>query len=119
VERKKLLDGHLGTQIKKSRESAGYTQDGLAELIGMSPQNLSEVERGFGGISVPMLKKICQTLFVSSDSLLMDDYVRDSDEELAILMDRLKHLSPRQRKLALNMNNNLFEAFAVAEKDSE
>jgi transcriptional regulator with XRE-family HTH domain len=120
MKNRKPLDISIGKQLKKARDDAGYTQEGFAELIGMSAQNLSDVERGMTGISVLMLKTICKTLYISSDLLIMDEAVKIIDDgELIFLIERLKRLSPRQRKVALSVNNNLFEAFALSEMDDE
>ena len=42
----------LGENIRRERERAGYTQERLSEMIDMSTQNLSTVERGMAGVSL-------------------------------------------------------------------
>jgi len=110
---KKALDSNIGLKVKKAREAAGFTQDRFAELIGMGTKNVSAIERGVAGISVPALKRICETLSISSDSLIMDEQASVKVERLDILVERLKHLPLQQLELALEINNKLFEIIAL------
>src|SRR3954462_12910023 len=41
----------LGVELRRRREQRGLTQAALGALIGLSPQHLSEVERGVGSVS--------------------------------------------------------------------
>lgn len=52
---KKEINVQVGHQIRKAREAAGLTQERFAELIGISPQNVSCVERGLAGVSLTVL----------------------------------------------------------------
>jgi len=116
---KKEFNVYIGQRIKQSRESVGYSQDKFAEMIGMGPKNVSAVERGVAGISVAALKRICETLCVSSDSLIMDEPVNIDIDKLNFLTERLQKLTPKQFKIALDINNKLFEAFLMQEHGSE
>lgn len=40
------IRGLFGRQLKKLREDNGLTQEELAEAIGVTPQHLSDIERG-------------------------------------------------------------------------
>jgi transcriptional regulator with XRE-family HTH domain len=113
MKEKREIDVHIGRQIKKVREAAGFTQDKFAEMIGMGTKNISAIERGQAGISVSALKRICKTLCISSDTLIMDESSNMDIERLDFLVERLKHLSVRQLDLAFDINNKLFEAFAL------
>ena len=119
MKEKKALDVHVGHQIKKARETAGYTQDRFAEMIGMGTKNVSAIERGMVGVSLSTIKKICKTLGVSSDSLILDELADADDEKLNFIYKRLKRLPPKQFELAFDINNKLFEAFVLSEKCGE
>ncbi|MGN1318666.1 MAG: helix-turn-helix domain-containing protein, partial [Lachnospirales bacterium] len=60
----------LGENIKNIRKKNSITREYLAELIGVSPRFLADVEGGKVGVSISTLKKICKALNVSSDYLL-------------------------------------------------
>ena len=77
---KKPLNVQIGARIKQAREQAHVTQERLAEHpslqvrslhIEVSVQYISDLERGKVGASVSTVIKICQTLQVSCDYLLL------------------------------------------------
>ena len=93
---KKEINVLMGEEIRKAREAAGLTQEKFGELVDLGPKNVSDIERGVTGITVSTLKRICQTLPVSPDTILFGNQVSDTVDELA---DRLRHLSPEELKL--------------------
>lgn len=52
---KKDINIEIGGNIQVAREQAGYTQDTLSEMLGMTPNHLSAIERGASGISLESL----------------------------------------------------------------
>lgn len=67
---KKEINIQIGEQIRLAREQAKLTQEQFAERIEVSPQYISDLERGVVGISIPTLKRACITLGTSSDRIL-------------------------------------------------
>ncbi|MBR2564548.1 MAG: helix-turn-helix transcriptional regulator [Paenibacillus sp.] len=70
--RKNESNTTIGKNIKVARESAGITQEKLAEKVGVNPKSISALERGERGISYTKLRIICETLAVTSDSLIFE-----------------------------------------------
>lgn len=68
---RKEINVQVGHQTREAREAAGPTQERFAQLIGISPQNVSCVERGLAGVSLTVLRRMCEILQVSSDTLLI------------------------------------------------
>ena len=68
---KKEINIEIGNRIRIARETAGYTQEKLANYIGIGPQAMSDIERGKYCASVPNLIKICECLHISGDYILM------------------------------------------------
>lgn len=68
----------IGKRIKQARMLKHYTQAQLADIIGMSSKNLSLIERGLAGISVPTLISLCNALDVSSDYILFGKQFADN-----------------------------------------
>lgn len=64
---------YIGAHIRAARRNADLTQEQLSESIGVTPQYLSDLERGLVGTSLTTLMKICRSLHVSSDFLLFGD----------------------------------------------
>ena len=62
----------LGNNIKKYRKLRGYTQEKLAEDLGVEIKSLSLIETGNCFVSAKTLKKLSQTLNVAPSDLLED-----------------------------------------------
>lgn len=110
---KKELNVKIGNRIRIAREAAGLTQDRFAELVSLATKNVSDIERGVVGISVGTLIRICETLSVSSDSILFGEGTGNDAQSIS---DRLSILPPEQFEIALDIINKLFEAFASSSK---
>lgn len=61
---------NIGANIRTARMRADLTQEAMAEMIEVTPQHLSGLERGLVGTSVPTLMRICTELNVSADFIL-------------------------------------------------
>ncbi len=86
--------GFIGKRIQQMRKRKGYTQEEMAELISMSPQNLSQLERGLTGLSVSSLIAICKVLEVSADYILFGITDVHSSDSVSML---LSHLNEEQQ----------------------
>ncbi len=106
----------LGENIKREREKAGYTQERFSEIIDMTPNNLSAVERGVAGVSLKTLRRICEALKVSADDLLFGQREKSDGEYLA---QKLERLDARQMRIVLEVLSALLEAFALKKEDGE
>lgn len=80
---KKALNIAIGNRIKLSRETAGWTQETLAEKINRSTQFISTIERGVAGPSLETIISLCEVLNVSSEWLLCGKQASPDAEMLA------------------------------------
>ena len=106
----------LGENIKREREKAGYTQERFSEIIDMTPNNLSAVERGVAGVSLKTLRRICEALKVSADDLLFG--LGDKSDGEALIR-KLERLDARQMRIVQEVLSALLEAFALKKEDEE
>ena len=67
----------LGEKIAKQRKELNYTQEQLADILGVSRQSISKWEANNGLPDVDNLKALAQLLNVSVDYLLDDGEVID------------------------------------------
>lgn len=67
---KKEINIQIGEQIRIARERAKLTQEQFAERVEVSPQYVSDLERGVVGISIATLKRTCVILGTTSDQIL-------------------------------------------------
>lgn len=68
-ENEKLLQ-LIGNNFKKYRLQSGFTQESLAEKVGISTTFYANIERGGRGMSIFTLKKLSEALEISADYLL-------------------------------------------------
>ena len=96
VNKKNPSNVAMGERIKLARETAGLTQEKLAEAVGVSIQYISDLERGVVGTSIPMLTRICTTLHISSDFILFGSF---DTSNLSNVTHKLSSLSTEQLKI--------------------
>lgn len=116
MKERKELNIHIGERIRQAREKTGYTQERLADKIDVSVQYVSDLERGVVGTSIPTLIKICHSLSVSSDFILMG---HNADIEPLDISIRLKSLSLQERKLMEENINLMLEAFRINQSETD
>lgn len=104
---KKEINIQIGERIKLARETAELTQEQLAERVDVSPQYVSDLERGVVGISIPTLKRVCVALHVSSDQILFD---RKNDDSFAGIADKCRGLTGKQLRLLTEIVERFVEA---------
>lgn len=80
---KKELNIQIGKRFKAAREQIRMTQEELAERIEVSPQYISDLERGVVGVSIATLKRLCTVLRVSSDQILFGTNVGHTELPLS------------------------------------
>ncbi len=106
---KKEINIQIGNAIRVARERAGLTQEQFGEMVSLGTKNVSDIERGIAGITVSTLKRICEKLSISSDSILFGDMGRN---DIQLLMERLERLSPEQYAAVETFLNHIFELYA-------
>lgn len=73
----------LGVRLRAVREKRKLTQEELAEMIGMSNNFISNIERNYSIPSLETLVKICNALEITPDYVLLDsiytakEYLKD------------------------------------------
>lgn len=97
---KKEINIQIGEQIKLARENAKLTQEQFAERIEVSPQYVSDLERGVVGLSVATLKRACIALGISADQILFGNAHMDY---AAAFSEKCKSLTGMQYGLLLEI----------------
>ncbi len=110
--KKKAENIQIGFRVKQAREAAGLTQERLSELMDVTAQYLSGVERGAVGLSVPVLLRLCSILLVSSDYILTGD-VEYSD--VTCITARLSRLPSEHIHNVEEILNRYIEGVAITQ----
>jgi len=93
-----MKDKHIGKQIKKFREIKGLTQHEFAELLGLTTNYISAVERGIKSPSLDTLILIINSLGVSADEVFIDVIDNIYPIQSTILSDEIKHFPAEEQK---------------------
>lgn len=70
----------FGEKVKRFRKQRNLTQEKLAELIDISPRNLSKIEVGECFVKAETLEKLLFALDISLDELFESDHIKSSEE---------------------------------------
>ena len=110
MDSRKDLNDLVGSNIKREREKAGFTQDQFSELLGIGSKSLSSVERGVVGVSLATLMKICDILHISANVLLYEQAQRNDVDSIAL---QLNMLNAKQFEIVSDVMTNLLKAFSL------
>lgn len=89
---------------------ARLTQEQLAEYIEVTPQYISDLERGVVGISVATLKKLCDTLNISSDQIL---FCERAYNDISAILNKCALLPTEQFNILSDIINKFIEAINI------
>ena len=103
------LNHLVGTNLKREREKAGYTQDQFSELLGIGSKSLSSIERGVVGMSLHTLLRCCEILHISANVLL---YEQAQTNDVDSITSQLNRLNPEQFAIASEIMTSLLNAFS-------
>lgn len=89
----------LGERIRELRKSKGFTQEQLAELVGVEPRHISRVEGGYSSPSIERLAKISEVLGVPIKELFDFMHLNDSGSRLQDIDEVIKGMSEEYQKI--------------------
>lgn len=99
----------IGIRIMKMRKAKGYSREQLAELAGISPSFLYEIETAKKGFSASTLISLIHALEVSPDYLLYGRSAIDCEKEIA---ETLGNFSPENLQLVEKLLRIIYELAA-------
>jgi transcriptional regulator with XRE-family HTH domain len=98
----------LGQNIAERRRAMNWTQDQLAERLGVEAETVSRFERGATLPSLPKLEQLAKVLKTRSADLLSDSSTEPTDQGLRI-STWLEGLSERDRGFVVEHVKRLCE----------
>lgn len=93
----------LGKKLREARLRKGYTQEVLAEKAEIGAMYLGEIERGSKMPSLNIFVKLVEALDISADYILRDELSSGKAFIFDEITNKLKDLSPKQRKTAIDI----------------
>lgn len=106
----KEFNKQIGMRIRAQREQLQLTREGLCNDITISPQFLSEIERGVKGVSAETLYKLCRALGLSADYVLMG---KQKDADTSGIHAALSRLDEKYIPLAEDILIAFFKAVSL------
>lgn len=64
----------IGQRIRKYRKAQSYSQEQLAEMVGISVTHMSHIETGNTKLSLPVLVNLAEVLGVQTDDILKEQH---------------------------------------------
>lgn len=89
----------FGEKIKRMRKNRNLTQEQLAEMIDISPRNLSGIEVGANFIKAETLEKILAALNITLEELFSTSETKDNKELLADIIKDIQSVKNNNSKL--------------------
>lgn len=86
----------MGKRIQSRRRQLALTQEQLAEMMNVSIQMVSNLERGNKAIRIENLVNLCKILDVSTDYILTGS---ETAKEMNALTVRIAQLSEKDKKM--------------------
>ena len=80
----------IGKRIKIARIKADMTQERLAEVVGLSPTHLSNIETGTTRVSLNAIVSLANALSVTVDDLLCDSVIQSKpqfEQDIATILE--------------------------------
>ena len=87
----------MGARIKQRRKELKFTQEAIAEQIGVSVKQFSETERGISGFSVENLIKLSDLIHMSLDEMIRGTPA-DEHAQWELLLEPLTSLPKEKQK---------------------
>lgn len=93
----------IGQKIRKLRKAHGFSQEELAERVGISTTHMSHIETGNTKLSLPVLAALASALEVRTDDLLLGTQEAPSCALPDAFARELEGCSAQQRKVLLDI----------------
>ena len=93
----------LGVKLREARKKKGFTQQMLAEAVGVSEIYISQLERGMKLPSLALFIQIITALDISADYILRDTVPTGKDFVYEEVAELLEGLTPKQRRGAIDI----------------
>ena len=99
------INEHIGKVFQEYRQKNSLTQNQVAEMTGLEPRHISQIERGFSKGSIDTLLKLCNAYKITPDIVLYDLLDEDVKNYVSIYEEDFKKLSKRDKEAVLNLIN--------------
>lgn len=89
----------IAQRLVSLRKQKGLTQQALADALGLHITQVKRYEAGTSQPSLEALKKIAQTLRVTTDSLIFEQKELEPDEDLRLQFKAVSSMPPEEQRI--------------------
>lgn len=93
---------HIGNKFQKYRLKNNLTRNQVAELTGLEPRHISQIERGLSKGSIDTLLKLCNAYKITPDIVLYDLLDEDLKNNVSIYEEKFKKLTKKDKESILH-----------------
>ena len=97
---KDSISKHIGQMCQQYRIKNNLTQNQVAELTGLEPRHISQIERGLSKGSIDTLIKLCNAYQITLDIILYD--LLDEKTKGSIYDEKFKKLNKKDKDSILH-----------------
>ena len=107
-----MVETYISKKLQEQRKLKGYTQEKLAEMIGVSTNYLSAVERGINQLNYDKLVDAINILECSADDIFCDVVKNSNIGKMCSLSQKIEKLPISEQKKIMDVievmlgNNN-------------
>lgn len=102
---KNNISKHIGKMCQEYRLKNNLTQNQVAELTGLEPRHISQIERGFSKGSIDTLIKLFNAYQITPDIILYDLLDDKTKNSISIYDEEFKKLSKKDKESILHFIN--------------
>lgn len=99
---KSNINKHIGNICQQYRQKNNLTQNQVAELTGLEPRHISQIERGLSKGSIDTLLKLCNAYKITSDIILYDLLDEEIKKSISIYDEKFKKLNKKDKDSILH-----------------
>ena len=98
-----MIEQEIGRRIKEIRKQKKIPQEKLAEMIGITPNYMSALERGLYNIKLELLVQIIDCLDITADDLFRDVIKNGYVNRTSRLSDEIEKLPDDEQQRIYEM----------------
>ena len=93
----------IGKKLRNQRKQLGYTQEQVAEAVGITPAFMGHIERGERGMALDTLLHLCNFYHITMDYLWSDTLPPDNQQVATQIAAMLKDKTPEQQAAVMDI----------------
>ena len=101
------INRHIGDTFQKYRIKNNLTQNQVAEITGLEPRHISQIERGLSKGSIDTLLKLCNAYTITPDTILYDLLDETTKNYISVYEEEFKKLSKRDKETVIALIKHL------------